>query len=519
MSLSSPLDEIIMLGNGKSERVHRIDFEYHVQTIATSSQDILGVQMRALKLQMGQAAIGLQQLEQQRQSNAALQVMSAELSAISSGINALCQESQQTREAINAFAESMQASMDHISEQLYELKQELEEIAQVLRKPYETKARELREEADKWLTVGMKRLGRDRTEDFKDAMNLLEATVGNPIGKQDYVAWFQIGWILWKDGARLAEAEEAFYRSQRLSEPEANAWYIKGVRHLAHMQYLQGNLKDAVATIEKATLTRDSISAAADPEAAYEAAKYYARTRQPEKMLAELEWALRHCPDWVVTMYADADIDGDFYQYADLLLKLHGRLALESMGNFIARMENAKAVLAVAEAGRATGMFTIRIPDSAVAVIENAANAPSDDFDMLGYMDAEVRVSIATDEIIDAIVASLRAKQGEILYKVMEEERRSAQATSSVVDAIRHAEAKKTKYSAGVLEKVVATLSLPVLKKQLEDRRLIEEGRLAPFRQQQDRVDAAATALISKAEQHYLGKTTIPRKRLAPRAG
>ena len=67
----------------------------------------------------------------------------------------------------------------------------------------------------------MKASGRDQEEWYKDAARLLRDVLDNPIGRGNYVAWFQTGWLKWKFQRNLAEAEEAFYQAARLSASKA----------------------------------------------------------------------------------------------------------------------------------------------------------------------------------------------------------------------------------------------------------------------------------------------------------
>lgn len=501
--MSAPL-ELAVLGDLRPENLRRIDFEYHVQTIASNSQEILGIQQQAFKLQLGQSVVALQQLDQQRQTNTALHAIGAELSNISSGISALHAESQQTRAAI----ESVALSLDGISDQLYRQQQELGTIAEILREPYETKAKELRDQADKWLSVGMKRSGRDRSEDFKDAMQLLEATIANPIGKQDYVAWFQIGWLFWRDGGRLAEAEEAFYRSQRLSEPEGDEWFIKAVRHLAHMQYLQGKYGDAVATIEKATSLKESLPPAANPEAAFEAARYYARTGDSRMMLVELEWAVRHSPALILTMYAE----DDFSDYTDALVALHQKLATEAADNVAVRLANAQAVLGIAKEELRSGVLEYIIPVSAINII-NQETVSHDRFDFLGHLDAESRVDAAASEIFATVEGAKMLHLERIDHEVQD--------TLRQIGSKRAAKEIRVQYGspdsdAGLIEKLVKSAKVSSLKHELVALNAQEESVLLGFHMMTEKVLNAANALLAKLHEHKLSPPVIPRVQLEP---
>jgi hypothetical protein len=189
------------------------------------------------------------------------------------------------------------------------------------------------------------------------------------------------------------------------------------------------------------------------------------------------------------------------------------------MANFIARMENAEAVLGIVQAGLKTGVLAIHVPDTAVAVIDRAGDAPTDDFDMLGYMDAESRVAQATAEIIAEVENSLSEQQRDVTNRANEEHRRSQSAVSACEREIRDAEYTKSKYKAGMFEKAGAALSIPGLKRKLEETKVIEESRYVPYRQKKDSVDAAATAVVAKLQPHKLDAPGVPRERLRPRSG
>ena len=62
-------------------------------------------------------------------------------------------------------------------------------------------------------------------------MRLLKSTTDNPIGMQDYVAFFQIGWLLWKHEHDIVAAEDAFYRAQRLSSSKRDLYHALSLRH------------------------------------------------------------------------------------------------------------------------------------------------------------------------------------------------------------------------------------------------------------------------------------------------
>jgi tetratricopeptide (TPR) repeat protein len=217
------------------------------------------------------------------------------------GVDALNQTASDTLDAMYSLESTISNCFERVSEQMLRQQETLEEIAQLLRVPYEVKAKELRAEADKWLTQGMKNTGRDREEDWKDAMRLLQVCVENPIGMQDYVAWFQIGWLRWKRDKNISEAEEAFYRAQRLSASKADLYHVKSLRHYAYMLYLQDKHQEAYSVIQKA------VAISNEHDTIFDAARYAAKTGRGEEALAHLERCILERPTTIVTMFAEAD--------------------------------------------------------------------------------------------------------------------------------------------------------------------------------------------------------------------
>jgi hypothetical protein len=147
----------------------------------------------------------------------------------------------------------------------------LERISRTLRDGYESDSLELRRKSEKCLRHGMKCEpgDPDRAGHYEDAYGLLNLCVQNPIGKLDYSAWFKIGWLNWRHRNDLPEAEHAFNEARRLSKPSGDALHLLSVRHLAHMQYLQGKPNDARRT----SIALRSID---DADGLYDAARFAA---------------------------------------------------------------------------------------------------------------------------------------------------------------------------------------------------------------------------------------------------
>jgi tetratricopeptide (TPR) repeat protein len=190
---------------------------------------------------------------------------------------------------------------ERIAKQHLKDQKTLRQIASALRESYEAPFLGMRNEAEKWLISGMKRAGRDRDEDFNDAIRLLRASLDSPFGTGDYVAWFQLGWLLWQHEHNLAGAEDAFYKAQRLTSAQADLYYIKSVRHLAYIQYLRGNYAVAYENIQKVLAIHP------DHESRFECARYAAMLARESETIQLLEQCIRERPTTIIAMFAESD--------------------------------------------------------------------------------------------------------------------------------------------------------------------------------------------------------------------
>ncbi|MGH8547046.1 MAG: tetratricopeptide repeat protein [Methylococcales bacterium] len=209
---------------------------------------------------------------------------------------------RETLDALYAQTDVLQEGFENIARQVMEQQRVLREIANILRRPYETKVLELLNEADEALENGMKASGRDQEEEFKDATRLLRDVLENPIGSRNYVAWFQTGWLNWKFKNNLAEAEESFYQAARLSGPKADLYHAKSLRHLAYMQYLRGQYAEAYDSIHKALRITPN-----DHGTMYDAARYAAKTGREREAFELLDKCIDLQPETTITMFSEED--------------------------------------------------------------------------------------------------------------------------------------------------------------------------------------------------------------------
>lgn len=241
-----------------------IDELYRSTLLADRNEAALRRRAECTRVQLLVAAetlVSLREIaESQERASEAMERLSEDLGAIedqldhiNAGITELCDTATQTLAAVETQTDVLRAGFAGLAEKLVEQRQALIRIGETLRRPYETKAAELRDEASKWLTIGMRKDNVDGRDDLVDALRLYREVVKNPIGNQDYLAWFNIGWPLWRHEGDIAEAEKAFQRASRLSELAGDLLHVLALRHLAHMQYLQGRYSDAWQTVESVT--------------------------------------------------------------------------------------------------------------------------------------------------------------------------------------------------------------------------------------------------------------------------
>ena len=240
--MSIPLLQLISDARTKDtpagRRFRNIENHYHLELIAENSDQLVKYQAAALAAQIEAGKYNLRALgelaDRQDATNAHLNDLTEGMQQLNSGLERIEDGIDQLVAVADATLASLNEGFSLIANEMLQQQAILTQISSTLRKPYHTKMLELRDQADKWLLRGMRTTGKDRSEDFSDATRLLGEVIKNPIGNQDYVTWFQIGWLLWRHEHKAPEAEEAFYRASRLRT------YLKtptiGIRSLAGRQ-------------------------------------------------------------------------------------------------------------------------------------------------------------------------------------------------------------------------------------------------------------------------------------------
>lgn len=164
--------------------------------------------------------------------------------------------------------------------------------------------RELASQALDALQNAARHTGRERSDDLKDAENLLQSALKNPLAARNAALWFDLGWVLWKrSDENLSSAEEAFYQAARLSANGSERFHRHALRHLAHLQARQKRGEEAFATVQR-ILEADGD----DPQIWLEAARYATlagRLAEAGKMAGR---ALECDPGSISALFAEADL-------------------------------------------------------------------------------------------------------------------------------------------------------------------------------------------------------------------
>lgn len=310
----------------------QIDLDYQIMKTGNSS-DLKDISFALLKHQVAFANKNIQELETiSRHQDETRESISNFSQAVSNGfkrielglmdLGSCLWQLYDISLEISREISLVNKNLEHISNQLALQQQTLEEISLLLQHPYKAKALELRQEGEKWLTNGMNKSGCEREEDWEDAIRLLSLASENPIGMQDYAVWFQLGWLWWKSNSDLDKAKDAFYRAQRLSSPNQNLFHIKSLRHLAHLQYLTGNFKQAYQTIKQAfkvikSRNEDIIL----HNVMYDCSRLAAKIGNEEESMNLLERCIEIRPETYLSMFSE----DDFHKNREALLELASR--------------------------------------------------------------------------------------------------------------------------------------------------------------------------------------------------
>lgn len=220
--------------------------------------------------------------------------------SIDTGISNLVEETGRLIETVRDGFEQLDKTVDagftavvsglvSVAFAICENQKKLAEISHTLSHRHGTEVKELFDAGEKWLIEGCesdKRKADDPHEArnafvyWETALKRFNDVVTNPIGEHHYVAWFNVGWLLWMLKAEqvergtdaqmqtFREAEDAFEKAQIFSAQTRDLWHSKSLRFMAEMQYLQGRYEDAWQTSQRAIQGRREF------ESLYNAARY-----------------------------------------------------------------------------------------------------------------------------------------------------------------------------------------------------------------------------------------------------
>jgi tetratricopeptide (TPR) repeat protein len=151
-----------------------------------------------------------------------------------------------------------------------------------------------------------------------DPLTALLAVVATPDGRDDYVAWFQIGWLYWKRGV-LDEAENAFRTGASFSQRQSTWYFAQSLRHEAYMQWKRGNFERSRSTVRRAIEIRR------DPALLVEAARYSMACGQQLESQSLLDEALHSDPFVFVSVLADTAFSSAVTSTVDILVRQQTR--------------------------------------------------------------------------------------------------------------------------------------------------------------------------------------------------
>ena len=323
----APITQQIAL-SGRSPELRAINQEYQLELVAKTEKEIAGRLASMERNQLAVAAANMRAMgeiaRRQDEGNRILADTAWDISEIlaeAERINENLEKIDGTLE--RGFAQvdatlargfdAVASGLHAVVAALVENQRTLSAISTALSTPYDTKAKELLAEGQRWLEAGAKCderrvedsfAAREAQDNWKDALRLFGSVTANEVGRQNYVAWFNIGWLRWKLENDLPAAEEAFYHAQRYSAPSRDLWHTKALRHMAEMQYLQGKHEDSWHTAQRAAAVRREY------ETLYSAARYAAKTGRAEDLKRLLDECIELRPLTIETMFSEEDFKG-----------------------------------------------------------------------------------------------------------------------------------------------------------------------------------------------------------------
>jgi tetratricopeptide (TPR) repeat protein len=342
------------------------------------------------------------------------------VTALTGDVPELADDDEYAASTLPKLSEAIHHEVEEATAALLARQQALQEIGTTLLHLHQPPIQKILNEANTALANGMRTSGRDRVEDFKDALRLYRTIQEEGVSGRDYTVWFHLGWLLWKLEENLPEAEEAFYQAARLSASAGDQFHALSLRHLAYMQYLQGKHKPAHSTLVKAVAANGD-----DPDTLYDAARYAARVGRQAEAMAQIDRCFDRSPLLLVFAFTEPDfvetnLDGAITE----LIKAKREQALAQI-HAEAEQWEAATTLSAEAAARA------EIPLNLPAEVTDTASVRSliasvKDADYFTVRDAARRIVGKTEAVQQAVETGLNESiatfenEGERLRKQLE---------------------------------------------------------------------------------------------------
>ena len=314
----APLSDSIA-GRLVSTTTREINNEYHLGLIADDSKLLRSELLAIRKGQVGAAVLNREgQMEILRNldvGNQLHRVSNELLGGLAGDMYSLLGEAERTNEhlvaiegALEQLNETIQQGFDAVVGELTQVvsmlqqnQKKLTEIGYILRNPNETEALEFLRKGVSWLVTAEKTIGPDQHKLWNHALEQFRSVVDNKIGKDMYVAWFNIGYLSWKHLGDLVEAEKAFDQAQLFSAPSRNLWHTKSLRYMAGMQDKQGDFERAWQTINRALAVNREYNSL------YAAARFAWKTNRRAEATELLDECIELVPETIDDMFGEED--------------------------------------------------------------------------------------------------------------------------------------------------------------------------------------------------------------------
>jgi hypothetical protein len=227
----------------------------------------------------------------------------------------------------------------HEGEQLLATAEAQEAAFDRLCAPYDTMLREMAVQGRQALKNGVSYSGREREEEFKDALRLFQGVLNNPIGSRNFAVWFEVGWLQWMLGEAKTTTADSFYHAARLAINQEFAYLLPALRYEAYLQAEWGDAPAAWTTIQRAVATAGD----REPMVWIEAARYALQTGASTEAQQLLDRALQSSPIYALALYSEPDL-APLYKSSAETIRCFTQEALEKTQQELKRLQAARTV-------------------------------------------------------------------------------------------------------------------------------------------------------------------------------